>query len=248
MFSTVSRGHTVAGVRTMRRLFTFLIVAACAGVATPAAAVTVDQIVSLSKAGVSEAVILALIDRDRTILTIDPEQIVTLKREGLSDTLITAMLQSGRDEAEDAARAVSSWNAATMLSSIASTPNLVVVGHGPDRPNTIHTEDWYSGFRDGVRVPSAGRYGSGIGYGTGFGIGYGSRYASGFGPSARSNFRGGLNSRAFEVPATTALVDSDKTRAREPMLCLAQMNTAAGPGASYVTECPAVMQKARQGR
>jgi hypothetical protein len=214
----------------MRRLFTFLIVAACAGVATPAAAVTVDQIVSLSKAGVSEAVILALIDRDRTILTIDPEQIVTLKREGLSDSLITAMLQSGRDEGEEAARAVSSWNAATMLSSIASTPNLVVVGHGPDRPNTTHTEDWYSGFRDGVRVPSAGRYGSG------------------YVQTARSSFRGGFNSRAFQLPTAPAFADSDRSRSHEPMLCLAQTNTSNGPGPSYVTECPAVMQKARQGR
>ena len=42
-----------------------------------ASAVTVDQIVAMSKAGVSEAVILALLDRDGTVLTIDPELLPT---------------------------------------------------------------------------------------------------------------------------------------------------------------------------
>src|SRR4051812_11339230 len=120
MFTSVSGGHTVAAARTMRRLSILLATSACLLTALPAAAVTVDQIVSLSKAGVSEAVILALIDRDRTVLTIEPEQIVALKRDGLTDTLITAMLRSGRDEAEEAAREVSSWNAAAMLSSLAT--------------------------------------------------------------------------------------------------------------------------------
>ena len=35
---------------------------------------------------------------------------------------------------------------------------------------------------------------------------------------------------------------------QRPMLCLAQVNTAAGPGPSYVTECPAVMQRSLRGR
>src|SRR5262249_36240812 len=109
----------------------------------PAAAVTVDQIVALSKAGVSEAVILALLDRDGNVLTIEPAQLVTLKREGLSDTLIMAMLKNGRAEGEDAARSAASLNAAGILNSLAisETPNVpvVVVGHGPDAPNTIYS-------------------------------------------------------------------------------------------------------------
>ncbi len=208
----------------MRRLSVFLAVVTCLWTADSAWAVTVDQIVSLSKAGVSEAVILALLERDRTVLTIDPEQIVTLKREGLSDRLITAMLQNGRDEAEEAARAVSSWNAATILSSIATTPEVVIVGHGPDRPNTAHTEDWYSGFRDGVRVPS--------------GYGIGSSYVA-----PRASYRNGLSSRAFRLPPTNAFGVAEKGRTGDRMLCLAQVNTPAGVGPSYVTECPAVMQR-----
>ena len=130
------------------------------GTSARLSAVTVDQIVSLSKAGVSEAVILALLDRDRTVLTIDPEQLVTLKREGLSDTLIMAMLRNGRQEGDEAARAVSAERAADVLAALASTPQVTIVGHDPERPNTAHTEDLYAGIRDGVRLPAAIPYGS----------------------------------------------------------------------------------------
>ena len=69
-----------------------------------ASAVTIDQVVALSRAGVSEAVILALIDRDKTLFTIEPEQLVKLQREGLSDPILIAMLKSGRQEGEGSAR------------------------------------------------------------------------------------------------------------------------------------------------
>jgi hypothetical protein len=210
----------------MRRFSILIVATVCLLAATSASAVTVDQIVSLSKAGVSEAVILALLDRDRTVLTIDPEQIVALKREGLSDTLITAMLRNGRDEAEEAARDVASWNAATMLASLANTPDVVVVGHGPDRPNTTHTEDWYSGFRDGIRVPSASHRGSSYA---------GSSYAGS--SYTKPAYRSGLKGQSLQAQPV-----------RPPMLCLAQVNTAAGPGPSYVTECPAVMQRSLRSR
>ena len=56
----------------------------------PASAVTVSEIVSLSKAGVSEQVILALIDRDKTIFSLPAEEIVTLQKAGLSDAILDA--------------------------------------------------------------------------------------------------------------------------------------------------------------
>src|SRR5262249_9891730 len=115
MFSRGSTGERVAQraiVRPAPIVAAAAFVLAFALAPPPAAAVTVDQIVALSKAGVSEAVIFALLDRDRTVLSIDPEQLVALKREGLSDALIMAMLRNGREEAEEAARAVSEEKAA----------------------------------------------------------------------------------------------------------------------------------------
>jgi hypothetical protein len=182
-----------------------------------ASAVTVDQIVALSKAGVSEAVILALLDRDRTILPIEPEQLVALKREGVSDKILVAMLRSGRDEGDAAARTDASMNAANILSSLTMSaqpnPQVVVVGHGPDRPNTGAASDELDRtIRRGPIVPPY--------------VPYGSSYRRGF---ASRTYGAGTHDRGYAYRG-------------DRLLCLAQVNTAAGPGPSFVTECPTVMQ------
>lgn len=110
-----------------------------------AAAVTVDQILALAKSGVTDVVILALIDRDRSIFAIEPEQLVTLQREGLSEKVILAMLKSGREEGERAAHADAAYTSAWIASALTNEPQLVIVGHGPDRPNTPHIDGFYSG-------------------------------------------------------------------------------------------------------
>ena len=119
-----------------------------------ASAVTIEQVLALANAGVTEVVILALVDRDRTVFAIEPEQIVTLKREGLSDTLILAMLKSGRAEGELAARADAAYNSAAIASALATEPLTVMVGHGPDRPNTPHIDGFYSGPPVSTFVPA----------------------------------------------------------------------------------------------
>jgi hypothetical protein len=100
-----------------------------------ASAVTVDQIVALTKAGISEPIILALIERDKTVLTIDPEQLVSLRRDGLSENVIVAMLKSGREEGEAAANAAAELNSSAIMSSLSPVPDIVVIGRGPERPN-----------------------------------------------------------------------------------------------------------------
>jgi hypothetical protein len=112
----------------------------------PASAVTVEEVVSLSKAGISEAVILALIDRDRTVFSIEPDELVALKRDGLSDKLVMAMLKSGRAEGDEAARADSAATAAAILTNVAPTPEVIVVGHGPERPNTLHPDGIFGAY------------------------------------------------------------------------------------------------------
>ena len=121
-------------------VFTLLVLAPNA-----ASAITVDQVVSLARSGVTDAVILALIDRDQTVLAIEPEQIVSLQRAGLSERVILAMLKSGRAEGEQAARADAAYNSAWIASNLATEPDMVSVGHGPDRPNTPHIDGFYSG-------------------------------------------------------------------------------------------------------
>ncbi len=138
-----------------------LIALTVCGVLAPevASAVTVDEVVELSKAGVSEAVILALIDRDRTIFTIDAEQILALHRDGVTDRIIVAMLKSGRQEGEDAARADAATNAAAIAAALSPVPEVAYVGHGPDVPNASHSSNFSDPLIPGViPVPYAVPY------------------------------------------------------------------------------------------
>lgn len=129
----------------IRRALVLGLIAVGLLVPSTASAVTIDQVVALAKAGVTDVVILALIDRDRTVFAIEPEQIVTLQRDGLSEGVILAMLKSGRAEGDQAARADAAYNSAAIASALATEPLTVMVGHGPDRPNTPHIDGFYSG-------------------------------------------------------------------------------------------------------
>src|SRR3954465_14369236 len=80
-----------------RTLFAFLAVMSLA--AGRADAVTVRDIIELSKAGLSEPVLLALIDVDRLVFTIDTAALKGLKEAGVSDAVIVAMIRSGRQPA-----------------------------------------------------------------------------------------------------------------------------------------------------
>jgi hypothetical protein len=101
-----------------------------------ASAATIEEIVRLSKSRVSDDVILALIERDKTIFTIGPDDLVALKSDGVSEAVVVAMLKSGRAEGEAAVARQAAQAAAERAEVAWLTPNVVVVGHGPDRPNT----------------------------------------------------------------------------------------------------------------
>jgi hypothetical protein len=98
-----------------------------------ASAVTVDQIVQLSKAGVSDEVLLALIDRDKSVFSIDPEQLVVIERAGVSRAVILAMLKSGGQPAPSA-------QSAEPLRMVG--PDVTIVGHDPDVPNVSTVQNY----------------------------------------------------------------------------------------------------------
>src|SRR5258708_2566285 len=148
--------------RVKRAVIVLALAIAAVLTATPRAfAVTVDQIVQLTKAGISEPVILALIDRDHNILAIDPEQIVTLKQEGVSDSVLIAMLKSGRAESEAALRAESAANDAAILRALTTEPELIIVGHGPEIPNGgsyTYTPRYVDNFSGVITLPVPAPY------------------------------------------------------------------------------------------
>jgi hypothetical protein len=115
-----------------------------AGFSRPVAAVTPDDIVRLTKSGVSDDLILALVARDRTIFTLNPDDLVALKQQGLSEAVLVAMLKSGREDGEAALSEQTARAAADQAETAWLPPNVVVVGHGPDRPNSGHFDRVYA--------------------------------------------------------------------------------------------------------
>jgi hypothetical protein len=82
----------------MRRILSLAIAVVTAGVLTAgkAEALSVRDVIELSKAGLGDDVLLALIEVDRSIFAIDPATLKQLKASGVSDPVIVAMIKSGR--------------------------------------------------------------------------------------------------------------------------------------------------------
>ena len=65
--------------------------------AVPAEAVTIRDVIELTKAGVSEEVLLALIDVDGGVYASDTETLKALKAAGVSERVMVALVRSGRE-------------------------------------------------------------------------------------------------------------------------------------------------------
>jgi len=211
-------GQPVAARGDVRaRLRVWVVAGVALGVLGPtaASAVTVDQVLALKRAGVTDAVVLALIDRDRTVFAIEPEQIIALQRDGLSEAVILAMLKSGREEGDQAARADAANNAAAISAALASAPELVIVGHGPDRPNTpVH--DFYSSPPVPFFLP--------VPYGV-------PSYSRSFTPSRHRQEAPSYGARRFDAPRSLCYAQVNTPRTTVSL--------------SFVTDCPAAMQPRR---
>ena len=79
----------------MRRLILLLLVLLPL---TPARAdaLTIRDIVELSRAGLGDDVLLALIEVDRSVFNIDTATLKSLKEAGVSERVIVAIVRSGR--------------------------------------------------------------------------------------------------------------------------------------------------------
>jgi hypothetical protein len=170
------------------------------GVLAPssASAVTLDEIIGMARAGVTDAIILALIDRDKTVFPIEPERIVTLQREGLSEAVIVALLKSGREEGDQAARADAAATADWIMASMPTEPLLVIVGHGPDRPNVAHPDGFYSG--PPAHFPA-----------------FGAEYGASFSASRRPYGRRSFGISRFDAPRQMCVAQVNSARSTKPL-------------------------------
>ena len=93
--------------------------------AARAEALTVRDIIELSKAGLTDPVLLALIDVERSVFAIDTATIRSLKDAGVSDAVIVAMIRSGRERPEPVAPAP----VEPQVPPPAPEPQVIVVDH-----------------------------------------------------------------------------------------------------------------------
>jgi hypothetical protein len=77
-------------------LMGLMAVAVLAAGPTRAEAVTLKEIMELTKAGVGDEVLLALIEIDPRVYPIDTETLSTLKQAGVSERVMVAIVKSGR--------------------------------------------------------------------------------------------------------------------------------------------------------
>ena len=81
----------------MRRIAPLLIIPLFLLLPARADALTVRDIVELTRSGLGEEVLLALIEIDRSVFPIDAASIKQLKADGVSERVIVAMVRSGRE-------------------------------------------------------------------------------------------------------------------------------------------------------
>ena len=108
----------------MRRVCLFLLVFAVLVPGT-ARALTLRDLVELSRAGLGDDVLLALIDVDRPVFAIDAATLKSLKAAGVSERVIVAVVRSGRMPVEAAVATPEP----VAEEPVAPAPQVVVIDH-----------------------------------------------------------------------------------------------------------------------
>jgi hypothetical protein len=124
------------------RVFRTLLIVSALLVPASAGAVTVRDIIELSRAGLPDDVLIAVIDADRTVFTLDKDQILELKSAGVSKAVLLKMLRTRREFDTTPADPVPA-SASPALPDEA-TPGLVVIGTPqPSPPLTVVVPQYF---------------------------------------------------------------------------------------------------------
>ncbi|MGH9348906.1 MAG: hypothetical protein ACRD26_16740 [Vicinamibacterales bacterium] len=110
----------------------------------PASAVTARDIIELTKAGLPDDVLVALIDADRTIFVLDKDQILELKEAGVSRVVLLKMLRSRREFEPSTGAGFDPSGAAAVVTEAAPPPLVVVIDPSPaPQPTTIVVPQYF---------------------------------------------------------------------------------------------------------
>jgi hypothetical protein len=108
--------------------------------AVPALAVSERDLVALAQAGLSDDVLVALVEADDTVFPLDAPRILELRQQGLSERVIMAMLKNGRRTPHAPAQQVGSRMSPPLDPPTAvpdDPPSLVVIGEQPPAPPAV---------------------------------------------------------------------------------------------------------------
>ena len=111
--------------------------------AGPAAAqtLTVKEIVELSKAGLGEEVLLALIEVHRAVFPIDRDTLKMLKAEGVRDNVVVAMIRSGREPIPEPPPPPPAPTPSVIVDRGDGTPELIIKDRSPEQTRVLVVED-----------------------------------------------------------------------------------------------------------
>ena len=111
--------------------------------AAPAAAqtLTTKEIVELTKAGMGEEVLLALIEVHRSVFPIDRETLKMLKAEGVRDNVVVAMIRSGRDPIPVPPPPPPAPTPSVIVDRGDGTPELIIKDRDPEQTRVVVVED-----------------------------------------------------------------------------------------------------------
>ena len=147
-----------------------LVLFALAAVPWRAEAVTIRDIIALSKAGLPDEILAAVIEADRTIFTLDAEQILELRRAGVSDAVLLKMVRSRREFDAPSTPPATTEATETVVDEVG--PQVVIIG-GESRKDEPHADHrggfgvfdgpyyfvpfplWGTGSHRGPRAPAA---------------------------------------------------------------------------------------------
>jgi hypothetical protein len=94
-------------------------------------AVTLQEIIELTRAGLGDEVLLALIEINQRVYPVDPETLRSLKKAGVSEKVIVAVVRSGRTVPADVVPPL-----AVVAPPPAPEPQVVVI----ERETPVNTE------------------------------------------------------------------------------------------------------------
>jgi hypothetical protein len=125
----------------MRRLAAVLTLSIVAASPAVAQTLTTKDILDLTKAGLSQEALIALIEVHRSVFPVDRDTLMTLKGQGVNDNVIVAMIRSGRDSVAPPLPPPPAPTPSVIVDRGDGTPELIIKDRAPEQTRVVVVED-----------------------------------------------------------------------------------------------------------